>query len=131
MTPPPATEVLDRLRSVLRSLPNVTTRKTFGNQGYYAGGGMFAALTDHSQVVRLPPTVLTEALRAGYARPFLSFGVASLTRWVEIPFSAAPPDTLERLLRSAYDAGRHVHGASPHRRPARARKRRTPAKGEK
>lgn len=119
MTP---TDSLDPLRTLLLSLPNVTTRRQFGNEAYFAGPTMFAALTEQSVLLRLPPGALTEALRGGYARPVLPTLVSSMNRMVEISLSAVSPDTLERLVRSACDAAGHARGGQ-HKRPLPARRR--------
>jgi hypothetical protein len=120
------TETLDYLRARIMSLSGVTTRPVFGNEAFFAGKVMFAAFAGRSVVLHLPQHRLTEALRAGHAKPFVSLGATSRNQWVEVPLTV-PIETITEMLKSAYEA--RVHSpARVARRPPRARHVRTTAK---
>ena len=122
LTPPAV-----RLRMLLASWPDVASRKQFGNDAWFVGEAMFASLTEHALVVRLPSAVLTEAFQSGHARPILSVGATNLNRWVEVALTA-PDELLTRLITAARDGARHAHGTARRQKPPRARRRRDAGK---
>lgn len=120
----PLTPPAVRLRMLFASWPDVAPRKQFGNDAWFVGEAMFASLTEHALVVRLPSAMLTEALQSGHARPILSAGATSMNRWVEVAL-AAPDELLTRLVSAARDGARHAHGSARRQKPPRARRRRS------
>ncbi|MGE0442346.1 MAG: hypothetical protein AB7L66_04135 [Gemmatimonadales bacterium] len=113
----------------LDSLPSVVKRPEFGGQAYLVGGTRFAAVSDRSLVMHLPPADLIRALRRGAARPFVSVGAMGRNGWVEILLPRADEALLEALIAASHSAAQHAHRRSLPRRPAAARRQRnTPTK---
>jgi len=120
-----AFQIREQLRAHLESFSDVQSRPEFGNVVYYVGGAQFAALTDGAALMHLPPAELTEALRSGVAKPFVSAGAMGRNGWVEMKLSAASFEDLSGFLDAAHRAAQHAHRRSRRRHPARAPRRRS------
>jgi len=111
------------LREKLLTLPRVVTRRMFGAEAYFVGPAMFAFFTPGSLVLRLPPSAFTEAVAAGAARPFLSFGAAQVNGWAELPLDDRQDAEYGRWIAAAHGSGTHAaRSAARRKRPTRARR---------
>jgi hypothetical protein len=115
-------DLLARLQAHLDTLADVSHRPEFGGEAYYAGGAPFCALTESAALLRLPPREITETLRSGLGRPFVSAAAMGKSGWVEVRLAGAPIDDLMRWLTAAHRAGRQAHRKHRPARPTRARR---------
>ena len=123
------------IRSRLLALPDVTSKRQFGNETFYVNGSRFAAITTRSLVMHLPPRDLIAVLKAGIARPFVSMGAMGRHGWVEVNLGRISPEILDGLLACAHDAGTRLskgpaakpRKASRVRRPTASRRSNSPA----
>ena len=105
----------------LKSLPGVTARPEFGTEAYFVGNTRFAALSPRGLVIHLPPSELLTALKAGFAKPFVSAGAMGKSGWVELKTTGIDRVALESLL-VASAAARHSHRRVMPKHPAAARR---------
>ena len=115
------TAVLATVTAHLAALPGVTRRTEFGNDAFFVGGSRFAGVTDKGIVMHLPPAELTEVLRLGIAKPFVSVGAMGKNGWVELRIEGVAPELIERLIGAAHGSASHSHRRTPQRRPSAAR----------
>jgi len=114
--------LLDWAEQRLDALPGVARRPEFGNQTYFVAGSRFASLTDRTLVMHLPPAELTEALKLGVARPFVSAGATGRNGWVEIQLEHCDQAILQRLIAASHTSAQQSHRRSAPRRPRAARR---------
>ena len=124
----PVNQSHSAVAAFLKSLPGVTARPEFGTEAYFVGNSRFAALSPRGLVIHLPPSELLTALKAGFAKPFVSVGAMGKSGWVELKTSGIDRVALESLLVASSTAARNSHRRVMPKHPAAARRVRRTAK---
>lgn len=108
------------LRDLLRHAPNVRERPMFGYPAFFAGGRMFACLSEEGVGLKLPAARVAGLLDGAGIQAFRPHGKPPMREWVHVvPQDGEPAESLRTLAIEAMDFTRAPHAPAPSRGPRR------------